>query len=184
MSVDAQRRHDEETPYVTINGQKIDARDQQAIDEAFKRAARPNSRQLHEALLRIRMSDYLEHHTQETGDTRRSPRTEVHAETVHFLRPMLAQVLDPGQPEPLRRARFAELVRFVFPTETLGGPQTALCVVPCPRAPQQAGGVGRCGRGREDAAELGYSQKHDGPAQDTCLRAGDLRKRHRARINR
>ena len=40
MSVDAQRRHDEETPYVTINGQKIDARDQQAIDEAFKRAAR------------------------------------------------------------------------------------------------------------------------------------------------
>ena len=29
-----------ETPYVTINGQKIDARDQQAIDEAFKRAAR------------------------------------------------------------------------------------------------------------------------------------------------
>ena len=85
------------------------------------------------------MNDYLEHHTQATGDTRRSPRTEVHAETVHFLRPMLAQALDTGQPEPLRRARFAELVRFVFPTETLGGPQTALCAVLCPRRPHPPG---------------------------------------------
>ena len=33
------RGADEGTPYVTINGQKIDARDQHAIDEAFKKVA-------------------------------------------------------------------------------------------------------------------------------------------------
>ena len=31
-------------PYVTINGEKIDARDQQAIDEAFKQVARQRDR--------------------------------------------------------------------------------------------------------------------------------------------
>ena len=40
MSKRPKRDADSGLPYVTINGQKIDARDQQAIDEAFKRAAR------------------------------------------------------------------------------------------------------------------------------------------------
>ena len=31
-------------PYVTINGEQIDARDQQAIDEAFKRIAKTRDR--------------------------------------------------------------------------------------------------------------------------------------------
>ena len=31
-------------PYVTINGQRIDARNQQAIDEAFKRIAKTRDR--------------------------------------------------------------------------------------------------------------------------------------------
>ena len=37
---DAQRKRDEDTPYVTIDGQKIDGRDQQALDDAFRRVAR------------------------------------------------------------------------------------------------------------------------------------------------
>ena len=38
------RDADEGTPYVTINGQKIDARDRPAIDEAFKQVARLRDR--------------------------------------------------------------------------------------------------------------------------------------------
>lgn len=34
----------ESVPYVTINGEQIDARDQQAIDEAFKQVARQRDR--------------------------------------------------------------------------------------------------------------------------------------------
>ena len=34
----------ESVPYVTINGEQIDARDQQAIDEAFKQVARLRDR--------------------------------------------------------------------------------------------------------------------------------------------
>ena len=34
----------EDIPYVTINGEKIDARDQQAIDEAFKKVAQQRDR--------------------------------------------------------------------------------------------------------------------------------------------
>ena len=38
------RDADEGTPYVTINGKKIDARARQAIDEAFKKMARQRDR--------------------------------------------------------------------------------------------------------------------------------------------
>ena len=34
----------ESVPYVTINGQRIDARDRQALDEAFKRIAKTRDR--------------------------------------------------------------------------------------------------------------------------------------------
>lgn len=34
----------EDIPYVTINGEKIDARDRQAIDEAFKKVAQQRDR--------------------------------------------------------------------------------------------------------------------------------------------
>lgn len=34
----------EDIPYVTINGEQIDARDRQAIDEAFKRIAKTRDR--------------------------------------------------------------------------------------------------------------------------------------------
>lgn len=38
------RDADEGIPFVTINGQKIDARDRHAIDEAFKQVARLRDR--------------------------------------------------------------------------------------------------------------------------------------------
>ena len=44
MSTRQKRDADEGIAYVTINGQQIDARDQHALDEAFKRVARLRDR--------------------------------------------------------------------------------------------------------------------------------------------
>ena len=50
----------ESVPYVTINGEQIDARDQQAIDEAFKKVARLRDRVV---------ASYLKHLTCGRGRT-------------------------------------------------------------------------------------------------------------------
>ena len=44
MSEPIKRDASESVPYVTINGEQIDARDPQAIDEAFKKVARQRDR--------------------------------------------------------------------------------------------------------------------------------------------
>ena len=44
MSEQFKKAAAEGIPYVTINGEQIDARDRQALDEAFKKVARQRAR--------------------------------------------------------------------------------------------------------------------------------------------